>query len=158
MKEVALSCNDAYNAKTRSGGAEVRQLASQNQQKATPPAAVSARIDALEAYVQVISHGYNGMGFQQPPGGQGPGSPFEAVTVQATPPPCAVPKNFHQDSVNQDEVNGILTFVYKWGSSSGNMSDLFACRIGERVTYPIRQTPTSPRTRSPMASCLRIRP
>jgi hypothetical protein len=48
VKEVALSCTDAYDAKSRSGHAEVRQLASRNTQKAAPGPAVAARIEALE--------------------------------------------------------------------------------------------------------------
>jgi len=46
--EVALSCNDAYNAKTRSGMVEVQGLRSQYPQGAVMPAAVAARIDQLE--------------------------------------------------------------------------------------------------------------
>lgn len=48
LKEVALSCNDSFDAKSRAGAAEVRQLAAQNPQKVAPPPAVTARIDALE--------------------------------------------------------------------------------------------------------------
>lgn len=47
VREVALSCKASYDAKTRSGGTEVRQLAAQNSRNAPPPD-VSARIDALE--------------------------------------------------------------------------------------------------------------
>lgn len=35
------------------------------------------------ATIQVISHGYNGMGFQGPPGGGGPASPFTTAQVLA---------------------------------------------------------------------------
>ena len=99
-------------------------------------AQVSVSPNAPSGYadVQVISHGYNGMGFQQQPGGQGPASPFESVTVQAAPPPCAIPTDFHQESYN--ESNGTLSFVYKWASTSVNLSHLYGCRVGEFVSYP----------------------
>ncbi len=48
LKEVALSCNDAFDAKSRAGNAEVRQLAGQKAQKSAPPPAVAVRIEALE--------------------------------------------------------------------------------------------------------------
>ncbi len=48
VNAAALSCNDAYESKTRSGSEEVRQLAAQNLQNSTPSAAVAARINALE--------------------------------------------------------------------------------------------------------------
>ena len=48
LREVALSCKDSYDAKTRTGGDEVRALAAQNPRGKAPPAAVAARIDALE--------------------------------------------------------------------------------------------------------------
>jgi hypothetical protein len=48
LKEVIVSCNDAYARKTESGSAEVVALAAQYPRGAAPPAAVAARIDQLE--------------------------------------------------------------------------------------------------------------
>lgn len=47
VKEIAASCTDLYNAKSRTGGAEVLQLRAQNA-SATPTPAIAARIDTLE--------------------------------------------------------------------------------------------------------------
>src|SRR5687768_5794729 len=50
-------------------------------------------------------------------------------------PPCAVPINFRQTAA-ANLGNGWLQFEYQWDSSSGNVSDLQTCFIGEIVTYP----------------------
>lgn len=48
VHEIALSCNQAYDAKTRSGSEEVRRLAALNPDRTEPQPGVVARIDALE--------------------------------------------------------------------------------------------------------------
>lgn len=53
------------------------------------------------------------------------------VTVNA----CAVPTNFHQTSTSSPSP-GNLRFDYAWSSSSGNLTDLLQCEIGESVVYP----------------------
>jgi hypothetical protein len=60
------------------------------------------------AYVQVISHGYNGMGFQGPPGGGGPGSNTTTAQVQASQN-CPVPAGETSTYIGpfQAVVNGI---------------------------------------------------
>lgn len=49
---------------------------------------------------------------------------------------CYVPRNFHQVGSGTDTGNGTLHFEYAWESSSGNLSDLSVCFVGEIVTYP----------------------
>lgn len=61
------------------------------------------------------------------------------VTVTGTPS-CPVPVNFRQTSTN-DAGNGVLRFNYKWDSSSGNLSHLSTCDVGEIATYPGSQNP-----------------
>jgi hypothetical protein len=53
---------------------------------------------------------------------------------------CAVPTNFHAYSCG-DNGNGDLHFVYTWESTSGSLSDLTMCTVGEIVTYPGTQNP-----------------
>jgi hypothetical protein len=48
---------------------------------------------------------------------------------------CPVPVNFRQTGV-QDQGNGTLSFTYRWDSSSGRLSDLAGCTVGEYVIYP----------------------
>jgi len=48
---------------------------------------------------------------------------------------CAVPTNFHQVGPGDDN-QGVLHFHYEWSSSTGKISDLSQCTIGEIVTYP----------------------
>lgn len=55
----------------------------------------------------------------------------ESAPVDVT---CALPTNFHQISA-QDIGNGALRFNYVWGSSSGTLSDLAQCQVGEKVDY-----------------------
>lgn len=59
---------------------------------------------------------------------------------------CDFPNNFRQVGPGTDTGNGVLHFEYAWGSSSGNLSDLSACTVGELVTYPGtgNYTPPSP--------------
>lgn len=57
LKEVAVSCNDAYDAKTRSGFAEVLELAAQKPAQGAPPPQAIARIEALERDRAQVIHG-----------------------------------------------------------------------------------------------------
>lgn len=56
------------------------------------------------------------------------GGPIETV--------CYIPINFRQVGQGTDVGNGTLHFEYAWDSSSGNLSDLSSCTVGEVVTYP----------------------
>jgi len=47
-----------------------------------------------------------------------------------------IPVNFRQTGPGIDLGNGVLAFQYNWDSSSGNLSDLSQCVVGEYVTYP----------------------
>ena len=57
--------------------------------------------------------------------------------VTVAPP---TPINFRQTSVI-DAGSGDLRFTYAWNSSSGTLSDLSNCTVGEIVTYPGSQNP-----------------
>ncbi|MGA7410119.1 MAG: choice-of-anchor X domain-containing protein [Bryobacteraceae bacterium] len=48
---------------------------------------------------------------------------------------CAVPTNFQQ-SLGESESDGTLFFRYTWASSTGHLSDLAKCQLGEYVVYP----------------------
>jgi hypothetical protein len=47
---------------------------------------------------------------------------------------CPIPQNFHRISAPQQLSNG-LRFSYDWDSSSGSLSDLSACQVGETNPY-----------------------
>lgn len=49
---------------------------------------------------------------------------------------CAVPTNFRQVGSGTDIGGGNLRFNYAWDSSTGNLSHLSQCTVGEIVTYP----------------------
>lgn len=51
-------------------------------------------------------------------------------------PVCAIPTNLQQSGPGRDAGNGTLHFDYTWQSSTGNLQDLSACHIQERVQYP----------------------
>jgi hypothetical protein len=53
---------------------------------------------------------------------------------------AAIPTNFHQSSVSPLG-NGVLQFNYEWSSSSGKLSDLSNCTVGETVNYPGTSNP-----------------
>jgi hypothetical protein len=59
------------------------------------------------------------------------------------PPQCAVPTNFQKTST-QDMGGGTLRVVYNWQSSSGSLSDLAACSVGEIVEYDPANLPFPP--------------
>jgi len=48
----------------------------------------------------------------------------------------AAPTNFHQVGSGVDIGNGALQFYYEWESTTGNLSDLSGCKVGEKVDYP----------------------
>lgn len=48
---------------------------------------------------------------------------------------CAVPTNFHQVGQGSDSGNGTLHFDYAWASTTGRLSDLSQCTVGEKVDY-----------------------
>jgi PBS lyase HEAT-like repeat len=54
------------------------------------------------------------------------------TTLQVLP---AYPINFHQAGISAD-AGGVLSSKYAWDSSSGDLSDLSECQVGEYVTYP----------------------
>lgn len=47
---------------------------------------------------------------------------------------CAIPINFHETG-SSDAGNGVLHFDYEWQSSTGKLSDLSDCLVGEAVDY-----------------------
>jgi hypothetical protein len=49
--------------------------------------------------------------------------------------PCAVPVNLRQTAA-YDAGGGTLHFKYSYDSSTGDVKDLYACEVGEYVTYP----------------------
>jgi hypothetical protein len=59
------------------------------------------------------------------------------VALPPPPPPaaCAVPINFRQIRAVPLN-NGALYFEYQWDSTSGSLSDLSLCHVGETVFYP----------------------
>jgi len=56
-------------------------------------------------------------------------------TSKPTQVVCATPTNFHQVGSGTDN-SGTLHFNYAWDSSTGKLSDLNACTVGEIVNYP----------------------
>ncbi|MGB7068755.1 MAG: hypothetical protein WBD22_04620, partial [Pyrinomonadaceae bacterium] len=72
--------------------------------------------------------------------------PIYAESPIEVEPACAYPVSFQQDGAGTDAGSGTLRFRYTWASSTGNMSDLGACSVGEIVTYPGtgNYTPPSP--------------
>jgi len=87
------------------------------------------------AMVIVTPVGFSGLGF-----GQNPPSPPPVtweVPVTAGASVCAVPTNFsQQDPGVVDQCNpGILDFSYQWSSSTGRLSDLSNCEVGENVVF-----------------------
>ncbi len=48
----------------------------------------------------------------------------------------AVPTNFRQQGAAVSDSDGNLHFNYLWDSSTGKLSDLSSCIVGENVTYP----------------------
>lgn len=46
---------------------------------------------------------------------------------------CSIPTDFRQVGAGSDVGGGTLHFEYAWSSSSGNLNDLSACEVGERV-------------------------
>jgi hypothetical protein len=75
------------------------------------------------------------------PYGHGGGCPnvnmpaSQTVTVS-----CAVPTNIQQTACS-DKGNGDLHFDYSFSSSTGKITDLSSCTVGEIVTYPGTQDP-----------------
>jgi hypothetical protein len=47
---------------------------------------------------------------------------------------CAVPTNFREVASNGKD--GVITFIYAWDSSTGDLADLAQCEVGEYVKYP----------------------
>lgn len=47
-----------------------------------------------------------------------------------------IPVKFKQDGPAEARAHGVLHFNYKWESSTGVMSDIADCQIGENVVYP----------------------
>jgi hypothetical protein len=47
---------------------------------------------------------------------------------------CPIPTNFRQTAGQAN--GGVLHFEYMWDSSTGNLADLSACQVGEKVDYP----------------------
>ena len=54
---------------------------------------------------------------------------------------CAIPVNFRQMGAGTDTGGGTLHFDYRWNSSTGNLADLGACMVGERVDYRAADLP-----------------
>lgn len=63
-------------------------------------------------------------------------SPTDVALIVDPGKPCAIPVNFQQNNLGTDIGGGTLEVHYTWGSSTGNLNDLAACFIGERVAYP----------------------
>ncbi len=63
-------------------------------------------------------------------------SKSKTVTVAAV-------TNFSED-LWLDLGNGLLYFEYSWDSSSGDLSDLSGCKVGEKVDFPGSSNPYSP--------------
>ena len=76
------------------------------------------------------AEGYGGQGFSP---GPGQGQTAQSTAVSATAP-CAVPTSL-TSTAGQCLASGELDFTYSWSSSSGKMSDLSSCYVGEYVTY-----------------------
>lgn len=66
--------------------------------------------------------------------------PTYVKTVHSTVNTVATPTNFHLVS-SADAGNGDLRLVYSWDSTSGNLSDLGNCTVGEIVSYPGSSNP-----------------
>jgi hypothetical protein len=72
-----------------------------------------------------------------------PGPHCGEQTLRASRPTtvvCAVPTNFHQTAAS-DAGGGTLHFDYAWDSSTGRLSDLGQCRVGEKVDYNAADLP-----------------
>lgn len=54
--------------------------------------------------------------------------------------PCATPTDFKQTAAS-DAGGGVLHFEYAWKSSTGKLSDLGDCEVGEKVTYTKTEDP-----------------
>jgi hypothetical protein len=61
--------------------------------------------------------------------------PLRPQAPRGTANVVAVPTNFHQTYV-ADAGGGDLHFQYSWDSTSGNLTDLSNCTVGEIVGYP----------------------
>ncbi len=48
----------------------------------------------------------------------------------------ATPTGFVQSGNAQQQSNGVLGFVYTWGSTTNSLQDLANCQVRELVTYP----------------------
>ncbi len=76
------------------------------------------------AYVQVISHGYNGMGFQGPPGGGGggPGSNTTTAQIRAVLPGATIDSNWSIEDGGQTtfhvSTSGPAPTGYSWSFTS----------------------------------------
>jgi hypothetical protein len=57
---------------------------------------------------------------------------------------CAVPTNFRKTSGRAIDSVGWLEFNYAWNSTSGKLSDLANCTVGESLTYSPNPWPSPP--------------
>jgi hypothetical protein len=85
--------------------------------------------------VSVYVPGPGGSSFQ-PGGGSGIWyGPLQFQVRARETSTCARPVNFRNTVNGRDEGGGTLYFEYAWESSSGSLSDLQSCTLGERVSY-----------------------
>jgi hypothetical protein len=75
---------------------------------------------------------------------QAAADPDGAIVHVLTP---AYVTNFQQTT--ETSANGVLTFTYTWSSSTGNLSDLSGCSVGEYVTYDSNAWPSPPYASAP---------
>jgi Domain of unknown function (DUF4157) len=65
---------------------------------------------------------------------------FKKPGVSGSAAPCSVPVNYRQ-TAGGPAPGGVLHFEYAWDSSSGNLTDLDTCEVGERVDYTQTENP-----------------
>ena len=64
----------------------------------------------------------------------------------AVPSPPPTPTNFHQTGATDEGggITAILSITYQWDSSTGQLNDLGACQVRERVNYPTSSNAACP--------------
>jgi len=65
-----------------------------------------------------------------------------------TAAPCAIPINY-KETARSKAAGGVLHFEYSWESSTGKLSDLSSCEVGEIVTYGKIEDPPFDKTVRP---------
>jgi hypothetical protein len=99
---------------------------------ATPDVATINGISAGTATITAV--GVPQTNYYQPTNQQWTCNAAPQTGTATVTPPCATPTNIQQTFVSAGS-DGTLNWNYTWNSSTGKLSDLSACTMGETVTY-----------------------